>query len=300
MKTLLKTLALFVVIGCSNQADFELEAQTLYEQIKAIPLSKPCENLKGYQDLNAMESINNTNLFTQLSISKIEEYSVLCKTKKENDALKERLAKVKDNMHILGYVTGALQEEYECKNFFESEQDGFYCPINKKPSDRIFLSSDPYTKMVGTITRYILIDKEQVPYFKDKMKDNYGEPELMVLSGRLDLTKTALEILLDDVWGWGNVKEKRDLAGYNWIVKDREFGKWLTLRFQKCTNIWFTDNDCPGLFDIDENPSKYIAIITLRGDESILNEEANRLKRDPRKEKEYQTIETDDIEDINF
>ena len=302
-RTSILLISILLLYGCDNQAEIqkekEEEIEFLYQATKAIPSSKPCENLKGYQDLIYLESKHETYIYTQLSYSKIEEYSPLCNAKKENDALKERMLKVTDNMHIMGYVTGLSQRDYGCNDFFESEQDGFYCPLNKKPSDRIYLVSDPFTKIVGSINRYILIDKNQAWDFKQKLKENYGEPNIMVLTSRyIDLKKTAEELLLDDMWGWGNVVQKENADGIKYVGKDKESGKWLTFQIRECTNIWFTDLDCDGLFGIERNPNKVIAIISLYGDESIINSEANRLQRDPRKEKEYESIDVENVEEI--
>tara|TARA_B100001059_G_C17780741_1_gene554012 strand:+ start:214 stop:1098 length:885 start_codon:yes stop_codon:yes gene_type:complete len=293
-------LSLLFLTGCSNQAEIEKEIETLYQAVKAIPSSKPCENLKGYQDLIALESVHETNIYTQLSMSKAEEYAPLCKAKKENDALKERMLKVTDNMHIMGYVTGLSQGDYGCNDFFESEQNGFYCPLNKKNSDRIYLFSDPFTKIVGTINRYILIDKNKVWDFSERLYENYGEPNAKVFTSKyIDIKKTVEELLLDEMWGWGNVVQKENANG-KWIGKDKESGTWLRFRIQECTNIWFTDLDCDGLFGIEKNPNKVIAILSLVGDEASINGEANRLQRDPRKEKEFEPVDTENVEEIIF
>lgn len=291
---LILILCLVILSSCSNEEAIKTEIESAYQDVKKLPASQPCANLEGYAKLEELEMKYRTTYFSDLTAEKIDSYAALCQEKKDQDALNARLAKLSDNMHILGFVTGMMQEDYPCKNFSESEQDGYNCPLNRSESDRLFFRSDPYTKLVGSIYRYTLIDKQDVEKLRKIILDRYGVPDLKVSTNPL----TGREFLVE--WGWGNVTKKYEQVVGNYIGKKNDSGKLLTFAIKDCDNIWFTDLDCPGLFGISENPNKVILELHLFGDESVINGEANRIGRDPREPKEYETIETKDVDEIDI
>ena len=304
MKKLLAILLLFGIVGCDNKIDIEAhksEVETKFLKVKAIPSSKPCENLAAYKELYQFELDKGSDYYVDVSENAINLYQSKCEAKKRENELNIRLSKLKDNKHILGYVTGLKQSEYDCNNFYEDEDFGYVCILDRSNSDRILFYSDPYTKLVGKIFRFVLMDKEQVPTFKNKMIERYGEPDAMAMpSVLMDFDKPVDEILLNDSWGWGDVKTEYVSGFGNSLTSSKKNGISVRLHFDECGNTWFSELDCPGLFNLKENPNKVIVKTYMFGAEDDLNSSANTLKRDPRKPKEYETINTDDAEDIQI
>ena len=292
------------LVGCDNKIDIEAHksaVETKFSNVKAIPSSKPCANLAAYQELYRFELHKGSDYYVDISKNAIIAYQSKCEAKKREDALNIRLSKLISNKHILGYVTGLEQSEYDCNNFYEDKDFGYVCILDRSNSDRILFYSDPYTKLVGKIFRFILLDKEQVPSFKTKMIERYGEPDAMAMGSILrDLDKPVDEILLKDSWGWGDVKSEYVSGFGNSLEPTKKNGISVRLHFDECDDTWFYELDCPGLFSLEENPNKVIAKIYMFGAEDSLNLSANALKRDPRKPKEYETINTDDVEDIKL
>jgi len=302
--TLALVLMVIGLVGCDNKIDIEAHksaVETKFLNVKAIPLSKPCANLAAYQELYRFELHKGSDYYVDISKNAIIAYQSKCEAKKREDALNIRLSKLISNKHILGYVTGLEQSEYDCNKFYEDKDFGYVCILDRSNSDRILFYSDPYTKLVGKIFRFILLDKEQVPSFKTKMIERYGEPDAMAMGSILrDLDKPVDEILLKDSWGWGDVKSEYVSGFGNSLEPTKKNGISVRLHFDECDDTWFYELDCPGLFSLEENPNKVIAKIYMFGAEDSLNLSANALKRDPRKPKEYETINTDDVEDIKL
>ena len=282
------------LVGCDNKIDIEAHksaVETKFLNVKAIPLSKPCANLAAYQELYRFELHKGSDYYVDISKNAIIAYQSKCEAKKREDALNIRLSKLISNKHILGYVTGLEQSEYDCNKFYEDKDFGYVCILDRSNSDRILFYSDPYTKLVGKIFRFILLDKEQVPSFKTKMIERYGEPDAMAMGSILrDLDKPVDEILLKDSWGWGDVKSEYVSGFGNSLGPTKKNSISVRLHFDECDDTWFYELDCPGLFSLEENPNKVIAKIYMFGAEDSLNLSANALKRDPRKPKEYETI----------
>jgi len=308
MKKLLALLLLFGIVGCGNQEQIKEEVDFLYKIAEGIPISSPCKAEDAYMHLQYVETLRDSDYYSDVTDKKIIENRVLCKKKrleteslKREEALNNRLEKVKNNMHILGYVTGLEHQDYDCNNFNEDEDFGYVCMLYRSNSDRVFFYSDPYTKLVGKIFRFILIDKEQVPMFKNKMLERYGEPNAKAMSNILgDLDKPVDEILLKDSWGWGDVKSEYISGFGNSLEPTKKNGISVRLHFEECDDTWFYELDCPGLFSIEENPNKVIAKIYMFGLEDNLNSSANALRRDPREPEKYETIDTDNASDIRI
>lgn len=308
MKKLIALLLIFGIVGCDNQEKIKQEVDSFYKSVKEVPPSNPCEAEDAYTNLQIIETQRGTSYYSDITNKKIIENRILCKNKRaeterlqREKELKNRLKQLKNNMHVLGYVTGLKQQNYDCSNFDENEDFGYVCILNRSISDKVLFYSDPYTKLVGKIFRFVLIDKEQVPVFRTKMIERYGEPDAMAMGSILrDLNKPVDEILLKDDWGWGDVKTEYVSGFGNSLTSSKKNGISVRLHFSECDNTWFSELDCPGLFDIEENPNKVIAKIYMFGAEDDLNSSANSLRRDPREPEIFETIETDNASDIEI
>ena len=310
MKKLLVLLLLFGIVGCDDAFDTEAsklkeehksEVETKFLKVKEIPSSEPCKNLDAYTELYRFELNKGSDYYVDVSRKAINSYEPKCESEKRENALNIRLAKLKNNKHILGYVTGLKQSKYDCNSFYQHEDFGYICILDRSNSDRILFYSDPYTKLVGKIFRFILLDKEQVPAFKTKMKERYGEPDAMAMGSILrDLDKPVDEILLNDSWGWGDVKSEYISGIGNTLEETKKNGISVRLHFSECRDTWFYKLDCPGLFNLEENPNKVIAKIYMFGVDNSLNSSANALKRDPREPEKYETIKTDAASEIEI
>jgi len=86
-------LSCFIIISCSKSEEEKIaEVERLYQKVREIPASEPCKNLTGYARIKKLESKYSTNLYSEITKSKIEKYTVECDTyKKELEAERKRL-----------------------------------------------------------------------------------------------------------------------------------------------------------------------------------------------------------------
>ena len=111
---LILILCLVILSSCSNEEAIKAEIESAYQDVKKLPASQPCANLEGYTKLEELEMKYRTTYFSDLTAKKIDSYAALCR-KERAGCFKCTLSKLSDNMHILGFVTGMMQEDYPCK-----------------------------------------------------------------------------------------------------------------------------------------------------------------------------------------
>ena len=82
MKNTVKFLSIFILFSCSpSEEELKIAIDEIYNQVKTIPSSKPCENLDGYKNLEAYESRSKTNFYSELTSQKIKLYEEECSKK---------------------------------------------------------------------------------------------------------------------------------------------------------------------------------------------------------------------------
>jgi hypothetical protein len=297
------------------------QVDDLYSTVQALPISQPCENLNGYLDLQKLEKKNNTQYYSEVSNQKIERYSLLCREKQDADKQaildrekakkqaildkerakkqaieKRRISEAKGSLNILGYQSDVQTTKYDCAPFFfNKDKDEYTCQIKRSNTDKIVFFSDPYTQSIGKIFRFVLIDKDKISNLVDKVHSQFGDSDAMGSNA-----SDENDVYVDTFYGWGNVK-LQNMGGvlYTLGPKSRT-GVSLRLSFSACENAIFYDSDCKKYFGIKENPEKAVAVFRLFGDDNDLNESAIRLKRDPREPKVYDSVPTEDIDEMTL
>lgn len=79
--------SIFILFSCSpSEEELKIKSDEIYNKIKIIPSSKPCENLDGYKNLEAHESRYKTNFYSELTSQKIKLYEEECSKKIIADA----------------------------------------------------------------------------------------------------------------------------------------------------------------------------------------------------------------------
>ena len=100
-----------LLVSCSpNEQELKMKSDEIYNQVKVIPESEPCLNLKGYKKLQAYESKYKTTFYSELTSKKIKEYEKKCS--KKLIAI-ERERKRKAELKKLGsWSTGIYVDEF--------------------------------------------------------------------------------------------------------------------------------------------------------------------------------------------
>ncbi len=66
---------------CTKSRGDKKQIDSLYAEVKSIPANQSCENLEGYQKLEALESKRSTSYYSDLSTQKINTYKTACDAK---------------------------------------------------------------------------------------------------------------------------------------------------------------------------------------------------------------------------
>ena len=71
MKNTISVLSAILLISCSpSQEEIKIKSDEIYNQVRVIPASEPCENLEGYKKLQAYESRHKTNFYSEITSQK--------------------------------------------------------------------------------------------------------------------------------------------------------------------------------------------------------------------------------------
>ena len=326
MKRLLLLLTIFfMLMGCDQFGEGAVvrkkeSVDSLFATVKSIPASQPCENLSGYLELEKLEYKNKTSYYSDITTQKITRYSSLCKEKERADqkALEDkikadkkakedrriaerkvvddkRIKAAKGSLNILGYKPDVQIEKYDCTNFyFKKDSDDYTCTIRRSATDKIVFFSDPYTKSIGKIFRFVLIDKDQIPDLINKMQSQFGNSSAMGSNA-----SSEDDLYLKTFYGWGNVKLE-GFGGLYTLGPKYRTGISLRLSFSACEDELFFDSNCLEYFGIKENPSKAVVAFRLFGDDYELNSTAIRRKLDPREPKTYKSVPTENVDKLTL
>ena len=111
MKNTVKFLSIFILFSCSpSEEELKIAVDEIYNQVKTIPSSKPCENLDGYKNLEAYESRYKSNFYSELTSQKIKLYEEECSKKIIAD---EKEKQRKAELRKLGsWSTGNYVDEF--------------------------------------------------------------------------------------------------------------------------------------------------------------------------------------------
>ena len=305
---------IFLLQGCDQIGEGarikkKKDADLQFSLVKAIPISQPCENLNGYLKLEEIEYKNKTTYYSDITPRKITRYSRLCEEKNEADAvaalkaiqtkrqatIDRRIAEAKGKLHVLGYQPDVQLDKYSCSNYsFNQDRDEYTCILSRSKTDVLVFHSDPFTKSLGKIFRFILIDREQAPKLIDKLHGEFGSSDAMGSNA-----DGQGNLYVETFYGWGNVKLE-NMGGLYALGPKYDLGRSLRLSFSECADMWFFDSDCLKFFGIKENPSKVVAAVRLFGNDYELNSRAIALKRDPRDPKTYRNVKTKDVSDLQL
>ena len=314
-------LPLLIIVGCESEEQKKASVDAAYEAAKSLPASMVCENESAYRNLLALEKSKGTSLYRQLASEKISLYSKKCDAQKAQIAaqkarkakelaaqkakeaqeraaalaekkLRERLSQVTDNMHVLGYVADQPTDAINCKNYTLDESffgDSYYCEYRRSSTDIIRFHSDPYTKVIGKIFRFTLIERSQAQLVKDKVLERYGKPKV--------------ENFKEDEWvdewqaAWGQVKMNYESTVQDIVFESPANTRSVRFYFDDCESSFST---CSDVFGVKNDASKLLARTYLFGKQSRLNSSALTMKKDPRKKPEVKKIKTQDAGDIDI
>ncbi len=197
---------------------------------------------------------------------------------------------VSEELDVNGYIAGKDQYQYNCSSYVKKSDYGDYVCLKRiSVSDVIIFHSDPYTKLVGKVFRYMLIEKSDLEVFKEKLIQKYGEPDVKAYKG------------VKERFGWGNViLESAGGFGLSFNNGPKKNGESIRVTFSECNDTWLSITDCPGLFET-ENPNKLIANIYMFNDEAyVLNFNSLVKNRDVRIPLEYPDALTENMNDLDL
>jgi hypothetical protein len=303
-----------MLMGCDQIGEGALSRKkenvdSFFSSVKSIPASQPCKNLSGYLELEKLEYKNNTSFYPDITTQKITHYSSLCKEKRRSDQKSKedrgiaerkvvddkRIKEAKGSLNILGYRPDVQITKYDCTNFyFKKDSDDYTCTIRRSATDKIVFFSDPYTKSIGKIFRFVLIDKDQIPDLINKVQSQFGNSSAMGSNA-----SSEDDLYLKSFYGWGNVKLE-SLGGLYTLGPKYRTGISLRLSFSACEDQLFFDSNCLEYFGIKENPSKAVVAFRLFGDDYELNSTAIRRKLDPREPQTYKSVPTENVDKLTL
>jgi hypothetical protein len=311
MKSILFFLSVLVSLyGCESKEQKIAAVDAAFEKAQSLPASQVCENEAAYRGLANLEKEKGTAIYTEVTAQKIASYAQKCtehllniaeqrerKAKEYAKALaekrlNERLSKVKDNMHILGYTVDGEIASADCRNFILRESflgDSYYCEYRRSPSDIIQFHSDPYTKIVGKIFRFTLIDREQAQAVKEKVIERYGRPKV--------------ENFKEGDWvhkwqaAWGEVEMNYQEIVQDIVFESKPYTKSVRFYFDSCEGNF---GACKDIFGVSNDPSRVIGRTYLFGRQSTLNSSALSMKKDPRNKEKPKQIDTQGADELDI
>ena len=300
MRSFWLVLPLLVIVGCESEEQKKASVDAAYEAARSLPASMVCENESAYRNLLAVEKSKGTSLYRELTSEKISVYSKKCDAQKAKIAaqkaqeakklaaqkakedqeratalaeqkLIERLSRVTDNMHVLGYVADQPTTAINCKNYTLDESffgDSYYCEYRRSPTDIIRFHSDPYTKVIGKIFRFTLIERSQAQLVKDKVLERYGKPKV----------ENFKEGEWVDEWqaAWGEVKMNYESMVQDIVFESRPDTRSVRFYFDDCES---SVGYCSDVFGVKKDASKLLARTYLFGKQSGLNSSALRMEK---------------------
>ena len=136
MKNTVKFLSIFILFSCSpSEEELKIAVDEIYNQVKTIPSSKPCENLDGYKNLEAYESRYKTNFYSELTSQKIKLYEEECSKKIIADEKeKERKAELRKLKKSLNY--GKLTKDEIIDLMMENKDKFNHIEMYEKPAKK--------------------------------------------------------------------------------------------------------------------------------------------------------------------
>lgn len=289
-----------LLVGCGEPPEVKRKSiDVAYEAARKLPADQVCENEIAYRDLQRLEKKKRTNYYTEVSASKIKEYSQKCRNLKlaeeatqqrrvQQEKLQARMSKVKDNFHVLGYAPDVPQSEINCRNYVFSDNwgpDTYICSFKRSATDVIEFHSDPYTKIIGKVVRKTLIDNEQMELYREKLLERYGPPTESLYRDR----RTKGEQIERWEAAWGEDVEL--FLGY----RTKKGKKMIVFEFEEC----MVSDECEGYWGEKTLNNQIVATTRVVGEFASLNFSALIANEDPRNKQEP-SVDTVDVRDIDM
>lgn len=119
-------LLVLILVSCSpSEETIKKGIDNKYNEVKSIPASDPCGNLRGYSQLKALEEDKSTSYYTNISSEKITKYKLLCDAKlKKIEEEKQRAEAERIRIEELNKV-GDWDKGYYVDDFGDKTNSGF-------------------------------------------------------------------------------------------------------------------------------------------------------------------------------
>lgn len=163
---------------------------------------------------------------------------------------------------LLDYYNGIKASELPCRlTLIENWLgDEYMCAFRNSDTDVFQFHSNPLSKEVSKIFRYMLLNTSDAPQVIQQLKKNYGEPKASFLDKDF---KTPLPYMVwgDSVlditpWSW---KDSRSnvITEYNvFITNSKKGGVGLSSRFLKCSG----SGQCSQFFGVETNTPNLVVL----------------------------------------
>ena len=198
---------------------------------------------------------------------------------------------IADELKILEFETGMKTTDIQCKfkekrNSMTLEFTDYNCQIQRSKTDILEFSSDPFSNIVGTVERHILISNTDRERFKDKAFEHYGKP-----------TKTEKDpLFFTESFEWGNVPNV-----HIFVNKEAYYGvKQLLVRITHCQLT-----DCE-IFGEHNEKSYKVWFLLIDYDLAAVNSASLKKESDQtdfvfaERYGETQKTPTEDVNDLKF
>jgi hypothetical protein len=119
-------LSILIIVSCSpSEETIKKGIDNKYNEVKSIPASDPCGNLRGYSQLKALEEDKSTSYYSTITIGKINKYKPLCDAKlKRIEEEKQRAETERKRIEELNKV-GNWDKGYYVDDFGDKTNSGF-------------------------------------------------------------------------------------------------------------------------------------------------------------------------------